>query len=281
MHDAIELHGRHTGKEIWIAGSDPSLSEYPDDFFKDKISISLHLAHQKFPDATYRYSSEYDRSTHLKEVDPLYKQGPLIAALPMYGKTVAETKALVSDFREVYFHRMVNYPPTGIRGEVDEAFTDWKVRQTLAGKARIWGGHGTCLHTAFYMAILLGAKSVHLIGAGHGLYHPELEHFAEVEGTHHEMRPGYRSFSGRACPALRADSCARQRLQEVRDRLLLAPYLVPRDGRLHDGGPRLARRGKGAGPAHLRSRTAHLLGFGQAACQQDRELVLVNLLCTH
>jgi hypothetical protein len=171
------------------------LSEYPDDFFKGKTSITLHLAHMKFPEATYRYSSEYDRSAHLEEIDPRYLSGPLIAAMPMYGHTKRETMALLKDFKEVYYHRMVNYPPTGVRGEVDARFTEKKLLATSKGKASVWGGHGTCLHTAFYMAVLLGAKAINLIGAGHGLYKPGMEHFAEVEESHHAMRPGYRPFS--------------------------------------------------------------------------------------
>ncbi|MCX7025034.1 MAG: hypothetical protein NT080_10490 [Spirochaetes bacterium] len=189
------LRNRHKGETIWIVGSDPSLSGYPDDFLDGKISITLHLAHHKFPRATWRYSSEYDRSKHLVGVDPDYARKPLIAALPMYGKTARETIGLLADFDEVWFHRMVSYPPTGVRGEVDPAFTHWKVGRTMEGRAGIWGGHGTCLHTAMYMAILMGAGEIRLIGAGHGLYMPAFEHFAEVEEVHHEMRPGYRSFS--------------------------------------------------------------------------------------
>jgi hypothetical protein len=190
-----DLYSTRSGDTVWIAGSDPSLSEYPDDFFDGKTAITLHLAHRKFPNATFRYSSEYDRSEHLISVDPEYRSKPLIAALPMYGKTEKETRALLANFADVHFHRMVSYPPNGIRGEVDPRFTEWKVRRTMAGKARIWGGHGTCLHTAIYMAILLGASRIALIGCGHGLYKPGEEHFGAVEKDHHEMRPGYRSFA--------------------------------------------------------------------------------------
>jgi len=180
---------------VWIAGSDPSLSEYPDDFLDGKISITLHLAHLKFPRATWRYSSEYDRSAHLACVDPEYTRKPLIAALPLYGKTVLETEGLFALFDEVYYHRMRSYPPTGVRGEVDPGFTRWKVRQTLLGKAHIWGAHGTCLHNAIYMAILMGASSIHLVGCGHGMYRPQQEHFNAANEAHHECRPYCRSFS--------------------------------------------------------------------------------------
>ncbi len=194
-HDVRKLFKRHDGKAVWIVGSDPSLSEYPADFLAGKVGITLHLAHVKFPDATYRYSSEYDRSQHLKETDPAYRDKPIIVGWPVYGCSRRETAELFRDFREVYAHGRRSYPPTGVRGEVDEAFTEWKVKRTIEGRASVWGAHGTCLHTAIYVAVLLGAGEVHVIGSGHGLYKPEMEHFAEVEGKDHEMRPGYRSFS--------------------------------------------------------------------------------------
>jgi len=65
LHSIKRLYMKHRGESIWIVGSDPSLSNYPDSFLDDKNGITLHLAHLKFPNATYRYSSEYDRSEYL------------------------------------------------------------------------------------------------------------------------------------------------------------------------------------------------------------------------
>jgi hypothetical protein len=170
------------------------LSSYPDSFLDDKVGITLHLAHVKFPRAAFRYSSEYDRSKYLLPLYPEYRTQPLIAALPMYGVTREDTLELLKDNDEVYFHRMVSYLPTGVRGEVDPAFTAFKVAQTRRNEARVWGGHGSCLHTCIYMAVLMGASEINLIGCGHGMYGGGLEHFAAVEGAHHEIRPGYKSF---------------------------------------------------------------------------------------
>jgi hypothetical protein len=194
FHDARELHGRFDGSPVWIVGSDPSLSGYPDDFLDGKVGITLHLAHVKFPRATFRYSSEYDRSKYLLPLYPEYAALPLIAAVPMYGVTKKATYELLADGAEVYFHLMRNYPPTGVRGEIDPRFTRFKVAQTRRGEASVWGGHGSCLHTCVYMAVLMGASEINLIGAGHGMYGGGSEHFSAVEGAHHEMRPGYKTF---------------------------------------------------------------------------------------
>jgi hypothetical protein len=194
FHDARELFERFKGEPIWIVGSDPSLSAYPDGFLDGKVGITLHLAHVKFPRATFRYSSEYDRSKYLLPRYPEYRTQPLIAAIPMYGVSRKETFELLEDNAEVYFHRMRSYPPTGVRGEIDPEFTRFKVAQTMRNEAGLWGGHGSCLHTCIYMAVLLGASEINLIGCGHGMYGGGSEHFAAVEGAHHEMRPGYKTF---------------------------------------------------------------------------------------
>lgn len=196
FHDCRTLYNTVKGKPVWIAGSDPSLSGYPNSFFDDKISITLHLAHIKFPNATFRYSSEGDRSTYLLDKYSDYATLPLIAAYPFYGVSKIDTKRILQNNKEVYFHRMLSYPPRGLRGDIDEKFTRFKIKQTLNNKSRIWGGHGSCLHTCIYMAILLGASEIHLIGCGHNLHEKNgQEHFAEVEEVNLAMRPTYRSFS--------------------------------------------------------------------------------------
>ena len=196
FHDCRELYRSMAGKPVWIAGSDPSLSHYPDSFFDEKCAITLHLSHVKFPKATFRYSSEPDRSRYLLEKTPEYANVPLLAAYPLYGVSKRETREILTPCKEVYFHRMYSYPPHGVRGDIDESYTRFKVLQTLKNRAHVWGGHGSCLHTCIYMALLLGASEIHLIGCGHNLYTENgQEHFAAVEGDHHAMRPGYRSFS--------------------------------------------------------------------------------------
>ncbi len=189
--DIHTLTGSLSGKPVWIAGSDPTLDGYPENFFDDKTGITLHLAHIKFPRATYRYSSEYDRSKFLLEHNPEYAKLPLIAAFPMYGKTKKETASLLSASEKVFFHRMVNYFPTGVRGEIELDYTIWKAARTRANRASIWGSHGSCLHTCIYIALLLGASEIHIIGSGHGLVNSGgLDHFASVDSIHQHMRTG-------------------------------------------------------------------------------------------
>lgn len=179
------------GQDVWIVGSDPTLDGYPDDFLKDKTAMTLHLAHLKFPSATIRYTSEYDRSEKLLATRDDYHNGLIVSSLPHYGKTKKQTKDLLQDCASVIYHEKVNYLPTGVREEVSQSFTNWKVARTIDRKSHVWGGHGSCLHTCIFAALYLGAAAIHVIGSGHSLVSGEAaDHFAAADGIHQNMRVG-------------------------------------------------------------------------------------------
>jgi hypothetical protein len=190
-----DLHRRHEDSPIWIAGSDPSLAAYPDDFFDGKTGITLHLAHIKFPGATYRYANEYDRVEFLLEKDPGFASQQCVFGWPFYGRSKEETIRLTQAMRCVYHLRWVIYPPRGIREYVGWGYTHRKVRQAKRGVSVTYGGHGTCLHGAIYVAVMMGGNPINLIGCGHGLVRTGEEHFSAVVGIDQQMRPRIRSFS--------------------------------------------------------------------------------------
>lgn len=48
-----DYRGKFQGSDIWVVGADPNLDCYPDDFFDDKVSITVNLACIAFPNSTY------------------------------------------------------------------------------------------------------------------------------------------------------------------------------------------------------------------------------------
>lgn len=48
-----DLRNKHQGEEIWIIGSGPTIDDYPDNFFDNKIGIALKGAILAFPNSTY------------------------------------------------------------------------------------------------------------------------------------------------------------------------------------------------------------------------------------
>lgn len=179
------------GEDVWIVGSDPTLDGYPDDFLNDKTAITLHLAHLKFPNTTMRYTSEYDRSAYLLQNRDDYHTGIIVSSLPHYGKTKRETKTLLDSCFSVIYHDKVDYLPTGVREEISQKYITWKVARTIKRKSHVWGGHGSCLHTCIYAALFMGAKSIHVIGAGHSLVSGKNgDHFSSADDIHQNMRIG-------------------------------------------------------------------------------------------
>jgi len=189
-----ELAGIHKNRPIWIAGSDPSLDTYPEQFFNGKIGMTLHMAYLKFQDTTYMYANESDRVKYLKENYPGYYNVKHIYGYPFYDISRSESRKLVEDLSNVYTFRLRPYPPYGIRGVVDWNFTYKKVHQAIHNSAKVFGGHGTCLHGALYCAIMMGGNPINIIGAGHGMYKGD-EHFKGAVNIDKEMRPTVPSFS--------------------------------------------------------------------------------------
>jgi len=50
------LRGSYPNSEFWIIGTDPNLDCYPDNFFDDKLSITLNFACVAFPNSTYFFT---------------------------------------------------------------------------------------------------------------------------------------------------------------------------------------------------------------------------------
>jgi len=200
MKKIIELHNKHKGKEIWIAGSDPSLEDYPDNFFDDKIGITLHLAYMKFPKATYHYFNERDRFVFLKEKFPKIVKQVNIFGYPFYNRTKVVADEAIGEAKETgYYLDLKPYPPNGNSGAI---FSDSgpnamraMVGDAVKGERMDYGGHGTCLHPCSYVAIMMGAKTINIIGCNFKNIQGK-EHFGETNKIDHDMRPQTPSFTG-------------------------------------------------------------------------------------
>jgi len=195
-----ELHNKHKGEEIWIVGSDPSLETYPDDFLDDKIGITLHLAYMKFPNATYRYFNERDRFVYLQDKFPEIFDQVNIFGYPFYNRNTAiADEAIGKAWETGYRLKLKPYPPNGNPGAI---FNDSGVNAMAAmvgdavkGERLDYGGHGTCMHPCSYVAIMMGAKTINLIGCNFRNIGGK-EHFGEINKIDHDMRPGTPSFTG-------------------------------------------------------------------------------------
>lgn len=197
MKPITELLNKHTGP-IWIAGSDPTLSDYPDNFFDNKVGITLHLAYIKFPNATYRYFNELDRITYLRDQDRSILDKPIIVGYPFYNYSPFETDFVLKDFKQVWYMENKNYPPNGDPSDIYtqvgiDAMKKW-VYDAREGKSNTYGSNGTCMHNAMYLAIMMGGNPINIIGCGFSAIKGK-EHFGRMNEVDHKMRGGTPSFS--------------------------------------------------------------------------------------
>lgn len=193
MKWVTELKDKHKDKTIWIAGSDPTLSNYPDDFFDEKIGITLHLAYLKFPKATYRYFSELDRIKYLIQKDKTIKNKHNIFSFPFFNKKEYETWGMAG--KNTYYHILKPYPP---RRKAEDIFNKLgynamkdQVANALKGDI-VFSSNGTCLHSALYIAILMGGNPINIIGCNHRTIDNKNHFVNEIDK---EMRPTMPDFS--------------------------------------------------------------------------------------
>ena len=190
MKPITDLHLKHENKEIFIVGSDPTLENYPDDFLDDKLSITLHLAYMKFPNATYHYFNERDRFIYLQEKFPEIFDKVNIFGYPFYNRSKEASDEVIGNARDkAYYLDLKPYPSTEVMKS--------KVIEAKKGKSNLYGGNGTCLHPCMYVAIMMGCNPINIIGCGFQTIGKQ-EHFGEANKIDNEMRPKQLPFSAQS-----------------------------------------------------------------------------------
>ena len=199
MNYINELHNKHKDEPIWIVGSDPTLSDYPDNFLDDKLHIALHLAFMKFKRCTYAYANELDRVKFLLDMYPCYHDAIKIYGWPFYRRTVEESLPLLTG--TVYIFNLTPFPP---KGNIKDILNDtgWNALIDMAKGARdgtrvSFGDFGTCLHGAMFAAIMMGCSPINIIGCGMKTVGGK-NHFNGAEEKDKIIRPGNPNFSDNA-----------------------------------------------------------------------------------
>ena len=176
-----QTRGRHAGAEIWVIGCGPSLDDYPDDFFDDKIAIAGKFAYFRFPDSTYGISSYHSKGAMagwLQGHREVLKKFIITVRTSYTG----DLHRFGSEFRDAIYMRVW---PERSRGPVDA------VADAIAtGQPHSYPGVDTIVHFAIQAAAVWGAKRIILSGC---------EHKATKEKLHAErggIGEAYRTFYG-------------------------------------------------------------------------------------
>lgn len=166
-----EFYHKYYNQSVWIVGADPTLDSYPNNFLDGKLSITLGVAHAKFPEATYRYNNEGSTVKEFKLKDPLYLDRMNIWAWPFYGISKAESAKITGDTGRAIYVRYKPYPPNGHRDDIltNIGFDAMArlVAEARSNKPGPYGCYATCLHTCLYCAIILGCNPINIIACNH------------------------------------------------------------------------------------------------------------------
>ena len=184
MKTITKLHLKYKDQPIWVVGTDTSLDSYPDSFLDDKIGITLHLAHLKFPKATFRLANELDRINFLKKTEN-YSESNKLFACPLFDKSIEETEQIAKECKNVFFYNLKIRQPKELIPEV--------IRKIREEKSIDFIDYGTCLHAGIFSAILMGGNPINIIGCSHQTKDGKV-HFSKVEKIDKKMRPKCKNF---------------------------------------------------------------------------------------
>ena len=160
-YQSIEnCRNKYAGKTLFIAGAGPSLASYPDNFFNDKFSMTLHLAFSKFPNTTFASFTESDRAIWLMKNDKRFLHSQVITSSPLFP--------LVRPF-SVFKTQLKNapmllpYSPKQLKINNVSKMID----ASLSGKRIRYKTNATCLHNGIWSGLILGFTTIYLIGCDH------------------------------------------------------------------------------------------------------------------
>lgn len=159
LNDIGVIRGKHNGEAVFIVGTGPSLSTYPDAFLDDKISMTLHLAYVKYPNPTYASFTEADRLQWLIENRPAILNTQIIASNPLFP--LVRPQLLLGNVNKTAY--VLPYNPKQLPLKKVEDM----VVSALNGQPIRYQTYGTCLHNAIWSALILGFTTINLIGNDH------------------------------------------------------------------------------------------------------------------
>lgn len=171
-----DLRDKYPDEEIWIVGTGPSLDDFPDNFFKGKISIGLNFSFVAFPRLTYFITGLSQISELMMQINPELAKKTIRVLNWERGKYKSHPQNLPSPYPHIPNH----YGFGAYKQDAIYMTTDFPVRgniknfkkalkpvvENIIKKKKIL--HGAYLKTiadyAIQTAAILGAKQITLVG---------------------------------------------------------------------------------------------------------------------
>lgn len=152
-----DLRGRHSGADIYVVGSGPTLDFYDPEFFRDRVTIAINwVAHRRPIPATYTLTKYHDIAGFMAHT---YPDMTVVVSRHMYGNPhMPATESGASSNLVVFDSKPGQVPGTGFR-----VGADWPddPDQLVNSHSSITSG----MHLAAYM----GAGTIFMVGHDAGL----------------------------------------------------------------------------------------------------------------
>lgn len=156
-----EFRDKYKGEEIFVIGSGPSLDDFPDNWFDNKIMITVNESYLAVPITKDTYIS----AVHTSTLDFLQKTEP---ELLIHGLVFCPVDRTQDSHGNPYnqigrYGEIPIYAKSNIGDHPKERF--WEVaRQIMNRQPAIFRSRGTSAHPPIQVAVVLGARKVTLIG---------------------------------------------------------------------------------------------------------------------
>lgn len=159
-----DLRNKYKNEEIWILGSGPSLDDYPDNFFENKIFIEINWIFFAFPPLK---ESQYILTTHIEPPEYLMKHKPEFLKQSIFGLPLATGKKrceadLLGEYKNdpIYFR----WHFVGGREKPFLKYFESTIQSIMKGETCKYICLTTNVHYAIQMAVILGAREITLAG---------------------------------------------------------------------------------------------------------------------
>jgi len=176
------LRNKYGGSEFWIIGSDPNLDFYPDDFFRDKLSIAVGISCIAFPESTFFMSAQSFDPEEMK-------------SMRCDRKSILPLEFLVPVPRSFAIGRWENWGLDPIYMKLEakrysSASPDYEpmAKQIFSDEPCEFALARTTAHLAIYAAAILGAKKIILVGCSHEISGGAV--YAQKRGIGAANKPG-------------------------------------------------------------------------------------------
>lgn len=163
-----DLRDIYLNREIWVVGTGASLDDFPDDFFDNKISITLNTAMYRFPECQYWHGHHEPYREYVRDRREILEKSiiPYPFPGPFWHGRILDPVEFFGDLTSV---------PIWMKFRDTRPVFESLLEETVAGimerkKDVRYHASMSVAHTAIEAAAIMGSKNITLVGCEHKIF---------------------------------------------------------------------------------------------------------------